>query len=69
MILLIQNMLKCGVNFRGKCKHFLIFFHIFLMQRKYGYLETYKKYYWWDDIHFNKDGNKVIASELVRVLR
>lgn len=54
----------------GRCKHFFNFFpYFFDSKEKYGYLETYKKYYWWDDIHFNKDGNKVIANELVKVLK
>ena len=54
----------------NKCKYFINFFpYFFNSKEKYGYLETYKKYYWWNDIHFNKNGNKVIANELIRIIK
>ena len=38
-------------------------------KEKNGYLKTYKRYYWWNDIHFNKEGNKVMADKLIRVIK
>ena len=34
-----------------------------------GFLETYKKYYWWNDMHFNVEGNKVVAREISKILK
>ncbi len=66
-----SEQVKMWENFcRNRCKHFFNFFpYFFESKNKIGYLDTYKKYYWWNDIHFNKAGNKVIAKELIKVLK
>ena len=54
----------------GKCSNFInLFPYFFELKEKNGYLETYKKYYWWNDIHFNKEGNKLIAEKLMRIIK
>jgi len=55
---------------KEKCSNFINLFPLFFeSKRKNGYLKTYKKYYWWNDIHFNKEGNKVMASELMKIIK
>ncbi len=54
----------------GKCQNFINLFPYFFDSKKNnGFLQTYKKYYWWNDIHFNKEGNKIIANELIRIIK
>ena len=49
-----------------KCEKFINFFPLFFEKKKNSsYLEVYKKYYFWNDVHFNKDGNKLIANKLL----
>ena len=51
----------------NKCKKFLNFFPFFFEEKnKTSFLEVYKKYYYWNDIHFNATGNKVIAEKLIK---
>ena len=51
----------------NKCKNFLNFFPFFFEEKnKTSFLEVYKKYYYWNDIHFNATGNKVIAEKLIK---
>jgi hypothetical protein len=50
----------------NKCEQFIDYFPYFFEEKeKSSYLEVYKKYYWWNDIHFNKLGNKIIADKLI----
>ena len=50
----------------GKCHKFLNLFPFFFNEmRKSSYLEVYRKYYFWNDVHFNSDGNKKIAYKLI----
>ena len=52
-----------------RCDNFINFFPILFGEKdKEGFLNTYKKYYYWNDIHFNENGNKLIAKELVKIL-
>ena len=49
-----------------KCTKFINFFPYFFEEKKRtSYLEVYKKYYFWNDVHFNIEGNKVISSKLI----
>ncbi len=49
-----------------KCKNFINFFPFFFEEKnKTSFLEVYKKYYFWNDVHFNTQGNKVIANKLL----
>ena len=54
----------------GKCFKFINFFpYFFKDKKKSSYLEVYRKYYFWNDVHFNENGNKVIADKLISVLK
>ena len=49
-----------------KCVKFLNFFPFFFEEKNNSsFLEVYKKYYYWNDIHFNAAGNKIIAERLL----
>ena len=53
-----------------KCANFINLFPIFFKEKNNkGYLETYKKYYWWNDMHFNIEGNKLVAREISKILK
>jgi len=50
-----------------KCFKFIDFFPFFFEEvKKSSYLEVYKKYYFWNDVHFNSKGNKIIADRLIK---
>lgn len=50
----------------GKCVNFINLFPSFFDEiKKNNYLETYKKYYLWNDTHFNKAGNSLLAEKLL----
>mgnify|MGYP005697508483 FL=1 len=52
---------------QNKCEKFINYFPIFFKKmNNSSYLETYKKYYFKNDPHFNKIGHKVLAAELIR---
>lgn len=54
----------------SKCKNFINFFPIFFEEKdKKDFLSIYKKYYFWNDIHFNYEGNKLIMKELIKILK
>ncbi len=59
---------KMWENFcKGKCFKFINFFPFFFKEMKNtSYLKMYKKYYFWNDVHFNALGNKVIAERLIK---
>jgi hypothetical protein len=51
----------------NKCKNFINYFPIFFKEiKKSNFMDVYKKYYWWNDVHFNKEGNRLIANELIK---
>ncbi len=53
----------------SRCDYFFNFFNFFEEElKKQNYFEVYKKYYFWNDIHFNESGNKLIANELLKKL-
>ena len=50
----------------NKCENFINFFPFFFDEKnKTSFLEVYKRYYFWNDVHFNARGNKVIAEKLI----
>ena len=50
-----------------KCFKFINYFPLFFVEKnRTSYLEVFKKYYFWNDVHFNEEGNKVIAEKLIR---
>ena len=51
----------------GKCYKFINLFPYFFEEKeKKSFLEVYKKYYFWNDVHFNAEGNKLIAQKLLK---
>ena len=51
---------------KEKCYKFINFFPFFFKEmKKSSYLNVYKKYYFWNDFHFNAEGNRVIAEKLI----
>ena len=59
---------KMWENFcKKKCTKFINFFPFFFDEkRKTSYIDVFKKYYFWNDVHFNAEGNKVIAERLIK---
>ncbi len=59
---------KMWRNFcKKKCHKFIDFFPYFFDEKeKNSFLEVYKKYYFWNDVHFNALGNKIIAERLIK---
>ena len=54
----------------SKCTNFINLFPYFFKEKELkGYLETYKKYYWWNDTHFNKEGNRLVAKKLLEIFK
>lgn len=52
-----------------KCNNFINFFPIFFDKKKNSsYLEVYKKYFFWGDIHFNKEGNKLLVDKFLKII-
>ena len=50
-----------------KCFKFIDFFPFFFEEmKKTSFLEVYKKYYFWNDVHFNAEGNRIIAQKLLK---
>ena len=51
---------------KTRCNNFINYFPIFFEEKKKNsFLGVYKKYYFWNDVHFNKVGNKIIAEKLI----
>ena len=40
--------------------------NVFDEKEKSSFLEVYKKYYFWNDVHFNAEGNRIIAERLIK---
>ncbi len=59
---------KMWENFcKKKCTKFINFFPFFFEEkRKTSYIDVFKRYYFWNDVHFNAEGNKVIAERLIK---
>tara|TARA_B110000444_G_scaffold251095_1_gene278454 strand:- start:548 stop:1672 length:1125 start_codon:yes stop_codon:yes gene_type:complete len=53
----------------ARCDHFFDYFDDFnYYTDKDGYEEVYKKFYIWNDIHFNKKGNILLADKIIKRL-
>ena len=51
-----------------KCEKFINFFPFFFEEKeKSSFLDVYKKYFFWNDVHFNSMGNKMIAKKLLEI--
>lgn len=51
---------------KNKCSNFINLFPVlFTEMDKTSFKDIYKKYYWNGDFHFNIEGNKLIAKELI----
>ena len=51
-----------------KCEKFVNFFPFFFKEKeKSSFLEVYKKYFFWNDVHFNSSGNEIIAKKLLEI--
>ena len=49
-----------------RCNNFINYFPLFFKEKEENsFLKVYKKYYFWNDVHFNKVGNKIIAKKLI----
>jgi len=59
---------KYWENFcKNKCKNFINFFPVFFNEMgETSFLNVYKKYYFWNDVHFNKKGHQLIADYLIK---
>ncbi len=52
-----------------KCENFINLFPSFEKElNNSNFIDVYKKYYYWNDVHFNKEGNQLVANELLKVL-
>lgn len=55
---------------KDRCENFINYFPYFFNHKKNSsYLETYKKYYFRNDPHFNKEGHLVLAKKLVELFK
>ena len=54
----------------NKCENFFNLFPIYKQKlENSNFIEVYKKYYFWNDVHFTKEGNQLIADELSKMLK
>ena len=50
----------------NKCENFINYFPLFFDEiKKTSFIDVYKKYYFFHDVHFNENGNKLIAEHLI----
>ena len=51
----------------NKCEKFINFFPFFFNEKKKSsHLNVVKKFYFWNDVHFNKQGNSILAEKLIK---
>lgn len=72
-ILYNENISQYEKYFRNyclnRCKYFFNFFDDFrLLTKKMGKKEVIKRYYFYGDMHYNENGNQIIAKKLERIL-
>ena len=49
-----------------KCEKFINFFPFFFNEKKKSsHLNVVKKFYFWNDVHFNRRGNSILAEKLI----
>ena len=50
----------------NRCEHFFDYFEEFNNRLKYeGFEKVYKKYFFYNDVHFNKQGNILISEKII----
>ena len=53
----------------SRCNNFINFFPTFFDKKKESsFIDVYKKYYFWNDVNFNKEGNKLLADKLIKII-
>ena len=54
---------------QNRCEHFIDYFDDFIVEvDNIGFEQVYKKYFFWSDVHFNKEGNLLIANKMIKEL-
>ena len=54
---------------QNKCEYFLDYFEDFNYHvENIGFNQVYEKYFFWNDVHFNKEGNLLIANKIIKKL-
>tara|TARA_B100001939_G_C16882374_1_gene591513 strand:- start:125 stop:1234 length:1110 start_codon:yes stop_codon:yes gene_type:complete len=54
----------------NRCENFINYFPFFFNEvKKTSFLKTYKKYYFNNDPHFNKEGHKALADKLIEIFK
>ena len=52
----------------NKCEYFINFFpYFFNEKKKLSHLNVVKKFYFWNDVHFNKQVNIILAKKLIEL--
>jgi len=55
---------------KNRCEYFINYFPFFFNEiKKTSFLETYKKYYFKNDPHFNQKGHEVLALKLIEIFK
>ena len=50
----------------NKCENFINYFPLFFDKiKETSFIDVYKKHYFFHDVHFNENGNKLIAEHLI----
>ena len=51
---------------KTKCNNFINYFPLLFREKEEkSFLDVYKRYYFWNDVHFNAEGNKLISRKLI----
>ena len=54
---------------KNKCEYFIDYFDDFIDEvNNIGFEKVYEKYFFWNDVHFNKEGNLLIANKIIESL-
>jgi len=54
---------------KNKCEYFFDYFEDFNYNLdNLGFDQVYEKYFFWNDVHFNKEGNLLIANKIIKSL-
>lgn len=54
---------------QNKCEYFIDYFDEFIDEvNNIGFEKVYEKYFFWNDVHFNKKGNLLIANKIIELL-
>ncbi len=54
---------------QNRCEYFIDYFDDFINEvNDIGFEKVYEKYFFWSDVHFNKEGNLLIANKIIKEL-